>query len=175
MYDVIKFDDYPDFTPNVSPRDMFLKGCFGGGYWRKIYSSIANKVIENDYKKYKDLENIPLNLLTNDIYDKSINKYKVKTGTTLEFWEEKGWIKEPYYRGWVEWYINFYNGKRTYDDERQIKRWQNLAGNNGRFKKRLINLIKSKNSTYDDYSISPKIRQVLLEWGCEITKKDLLL
>ena len=26
---------------------------------------------------------------------------------------------------------------------------------------------------YNDYTVSPKIRQVLLEWGYEITKKDI--
>ena len=25
---------------------------------------------------------------------------------------------------------------------------------------------------YDDYSVSPKIRQILLHWGYELTKKD---
>ena len=28
-------------------------------------------------------------------------------------------------------------------------------------------------SKYDDYSISPKIRQILLHWGYELTKKIL--
>ena len=30
-------------------------------------------------------------------------------------------------------------------------------------------------SKYDDYSISPKIRQILLYWGYELTKKDFAL
>ena len=28
---------------------------------------------------------------------------------------------------------------------------------------------------YDDYSISPKIRQSLLHWGCKLTEKDFLM
>lgn len=169
----IFFKDYPDFKPNITPRDMFLKGVFGGGYWRTIYSNIANKTIKNDYKKYDNLYNIPIDLLTNEIYNKNVNKYTVETGTSLNMWEEKGWIAKPYYRGWVEWYINFYNGRRTYDDIRQIKRWNNIAGPRGRFKIRLINMINDNNSNYNDYTVSPKIRQVLLEWGYEITKKDI--
>jgi len=35
-------------------------------------------------------------------------------------------------------------------------------------------MIKDKKSKYNDYSISPKIRQLLLQWGYEITEKDLL-
>ena len=34
-------------------------------------------------------------------------------------------------------------------------------------------MIKNSGSKYDDYSISPKIRQILLDWGYELTKKDL--
>ena len=45
------FKDYPDFKPNVSPRDIFKKGSFGGTYWRPIYSSITNRNYKNQHKK----------------------------------------------------------------------------------------------------------------------------
>ena len=32
-------------------------------------------------------------------------------------------------------------------------------------------MIKNSGSKYDDYSVSPKIRQILLHWGYELTKK----
>ena len=32
-------------------------------------------------------------------------------------------------------------------------------------------MIRNAGSKYDDYSISPKIRQILLRWGYELTKK----
>ena len=35
-------------------------------------------------------------------------------------------------------------------------------------------MIKKANSTFDDYSISPKIRQVLLHWGYELVESDIL-
>jgi hypothetical protein len=41
---VIVFQDYPDFTPNISPYEMFKLGVMGGTYFRKIYSTIANKL-----------------------------------------------------------------------------------------------------------------------------------
>ena len=34
-------------------------------------------------------------------------------------------------------------------------------------------MIKKKNTTYDDETVSPVIRQVLLHWGYELTQKDL--
>ena len=33
-------------------------------------------------------------------------------------------------------------------------------------------MIKDAGSKFDDYSISPKIRQILLHWGYELTEKD---
>ena len=33
-------------------------------------------------------------------------------------------------------------------------------------------MIKNSGSKYDDYSVSPKIRQILLHWGYELSKKD---
>ena len=44
-----------------------------------------------------------------------------------------------------------------------------------RFKGRLVEMIKDAHSKFDDYSISPKIRQILLHWGYELTEKDFLL
>ena len=33
-------------------------------------------------------------------------------------------------------------------------------------------MIKNSGSKYDDYSVSPKIRQILLHWGYELTEND---
>lgn len=170
-----KFKDHPEFTPNLTPRQIFMLGSFidQGGYWRDIYSSIVNKKLSNDYKEFSFLNDVPKYLLINPEKDyKKLNKYGVKCGSTLEFWEEKDWInsQDPY--GWVQWYARFYSGRRSDDDERQIKRWLNLAGPKGRFRKSLINKIKKANTTYDDESISPVIRQTLQHWGYKLTKKD---
>ena len=36
-------------------------------------------------------------------------------------------------------------------------------------------MIEDADSKFDDYSISPKIRKILLHWGYELTEKDFLL
>ena len=36
-----------------------------------------------------------------------------------------------------------------------------------KFKGKLVKMIKDVNARIDDYSISPKIRQILLHWGYE--------
>ena len=166
------------FKPNLTPKQILHMGSFGGTYYRPIYSSVNKK----NYKSNTIIKNLPdswfknLNIekyVTSTIYDKNINKYKVKCGTSLESWEESGWIhkQDPY--GWFQWYCRYYLGRRTDDDERQIKRWLKLTGPNGRFRKRLINMIKEKNTTYDDITISPVIRQTLQHWGYKLKKSDI--
>jgi len=162
----ISFTDYPDFQPNISPQEMFNIGIMGGCYFRTIKSPHTQKTYKKRYLKYKFLKNIPLNKYANADYDKSINLYKVSVGTSYEFWMEKGWIKEdidPY--GWIEWYCNFWLGRRTPDDLRQIKRWKNIAGINGRFRRQLQNKI-NKLGVNDD-KVYIRMRQTLLHWGLD--------
>lgn len=169
-----KFSDYPEFTPNLTPQEMFELGSFGGTYWRPIYSGVLKKKLKpplNDYPK-SWWKNIPMENLVSEEYDKSKNKYKVKVGTSLEFWESKKWIKPSHPYGWVQWYCDFYMGKRSKDDERQIKRWLGIAGPRGRFMRFLVTQILKKKTDYNDETVSPKIRQVLQHWGYKLTKKD---
>lgn len=172
---VIKFKDYPEFTPNLTPREIFERGSFGGTYWRPIYSAVTKKRYKNVHRKYPFLKDLDSSLLlVRDFkeYDKSINTYGVKVGQTLEFWEDKGWIHPSAPYGWVQWYCNFYAGKRSDDDERQIGRWVRTAGPNSRFRRWLINLLKKQKKKYDDVTVSPRIRQTLQHWAYVLTEED---
>lgn len=172
----IIFKDYPDFKPNLTPREIFKLGSFGGTYWRSIKSNVTKKEYTNRHKRYPSCwwKGIQDDWLTRDWddYDKNINKYKVKVGTTLRFWEKKKWITKYHPYGWVEWYCDFYRGKRCPDDERQINRWKKTAGPKSRFRIWLINQIKKRKGKYDNYSISPAIRQTLQHWAYKLTKSD---
>ena len=42
-----------------------------------------------------------------------------------------------------------------------------------RFRGKLVEMIKDAGDKFDDCSISPKIRQVLLHWGYELVESDL--
>ena len=44
-----------------------------------------------------------------------------------------------------------------------------------RFRGKLVKIIKNAGSKFDDYSISPKIRQILLHWRYELPEKDFLM
>ena len=172
----IVFPDYPKFRPNLTPREIFELGSFGGTYWRPIYSSITEKNYKKQHLDYPKSwwKGIPDNWLTTDWknYDISINNYNVKVGTKLPIWEEKKCITDNNPYGWVQWYCGFYQGKRGQHDEWQIGRWGRTAGPNSRFRKWLINMINDKNTKYNDYNISPKIRQTLQHWGYKLTSKD---
>jgi hypothetical protein len=172
----IIFSDYPEFRPNLTPGEIFQMGSFGGTYWRPIHSSVVGKKYKNKHLDYPKSwwKGLPDDWLTSDWgdYDKSINKYNVKVGTTLQFWEEKKWITKNHPYGWVQWYCDFYKGARGPDDEWQRSRWLKTAGPNSRIRKRLINMITDKKTKYNDYEVSPKIRQTLQHWGYELTNKD---
>ena len=99
----------------------------------------------------------------------NVNKYDVKCGTSLRFSENKGWINKIDTYGWFQWYFRYWLGRRLKDDKRQINRWKKIVS---RFRGKLVKMIRDAGSKFDDYSISPKIRQILLHWGYELTEKD---
>ena len=185
------FPDFPGFRPNLSPLEILKQGAFGGTYFRKIKSGVTGKKYSNRYKLIFTKEELNDNGIVPDLhltldfdtqYNHKVNKYKVrKCGSTKEYWEKKGWISkyDPY--GWFEWYCHFFNGRRLKsfqkedeidEDKRQVDRWIKFTGPKGRFKLNLINKIKAKDASYDDYSVSPIIRQSLLNWGYELTEND---
>ena len=103
----------------------------------------------------------------------------------MRFWKNKGWIRDidPY--GCFQWYCRYHLGRcissdankvnavnranQVSEDERQIKRWNGIIN---RFKSILVKMIKGKGAKFDNYSISSKIRQILLHWGYELVESD---
>ena len=82
----------------------------------------------------------------------SVNKYRVKCGTLLRFWKNKGWINEIDRYGWFKLYFRYWLGRRLEDDKRQINRSKKIIS---RFRSKLVKVIKDADSKYDYYSISP--------------------
>jgi len=173
--ETIIFDDHPEFTPNLTPRQIFQLGSFGGTYWRPIHSSVTGKDYKDQHLEFaKWWDGIPEDMLTQPIQDKTKNKYGVLSGTTLEFWENNGWMREQDPYGWVQWYCRFYAGRRSDDDKRQIDRWKAFAGPRGRFRVRLINMCLARDGAIDDVTISPVIRQGLQHWAYILVKRDMV-
>ena len=172
------FKDYPDFKPNLTPKQVFKLGSFGGTYFRDIKSDVTGKSYKgkNVIKKYPSDWFKGLDIgkkVISPKYDKKVNKYNAKCGSSLENWEKSGWIvkQDPY--GWFQWYCHFYMGRRSKDDQRQIDRWKGVAGPKGRFKNNLMNKIIKSGKSFNDPSVSPVIRQVLQHWGYKLTKSHL--
>ena len=88
-------------------------------------------------------------------YDVNVNKYDVKCGTSLRFWENNRWINSIGSYGWFQWYLLYCLDRRYLDDKGQINRWKRIVSI---FKGKLIKMIKDVQCRFDDYSISPKIR-----------------
>ena len=137
-----------DFGTNKTPIEIIKEGTFGGTYFRDIYSGVNDKFYNNSWKEFKELENIDKKYYASDFYDVSLNKYGVSYG-------------------WFQWYFRYYLGRRSENDERQMERWKGIAS---RFKGILVKMITDADSKFDGYSVSPKIRKILLHWGYELTK-----
>jgi hypothetical protein len=168
-----------DFHPNLTPEEVLRAGSFGGTYFRPITSAVTNvrynaKDVLKDTVHPSWIKGLDQKTqLTSSTYRPQMNKFGVKCGGSLGMWESSGWIADcdPY--GWFQWYCRFYQGRRCSDDARQVSRWLKSAGPKGRFRSQLCNKILAANTSHDDRSISPVIRQTMLHWGLDITPQVL--
>ena len=71
----------------------------------------------------------------------------------------------------LKWYFRYWLGRRSLYDKIQIAIWKGIVG---RFKGKLVKTIKDVNGRFDHYSISPKVRQILLHWSYELVESDLI-
>lgn len=139
---------YPDFKPDLTPKQMLEMGVFGGKYMTD-----CKKEFPKDW-----FEKARLSPQKKDI---SLNYFGVDASKPLSYWKKKGWIHSQDPRGWFQWYCRYYMGRRTIDDERQIKRWIAM--------KRHIAQIK-KNCQKGDLECRKKQRQALLHWAYDSRK-----
>ncbi|KAK4942335.1 hypothetical protein LTR10_017942 [Elasticomyces elasticus] len=138
------FESHPTFTPNISPLSILLEGAFGGSFFAPWYSRTLHLTLQDDYlltlpESWRAELHPPTKYIVSPTYDPSLNKYGVQCGQTQSEWEAAGWLNfdhDP--RGWFEWYIRFWLGRRCDDDERQVGRWQRCVGPKGRWKRMLL-------------------------------------
>lgn len=136
----------PRFKPMLTPKEMLTLGVFGGVYMRdstkefpKSWFANAKLQKENVYKR-----------------DPKLNFFGVNASQSLQEWQKKGWIREQDPRGWFQWYCRYYMGRRSVDDERQIKRWVNMR----RHLSQIVNSCRP-----GDYFCHRKQRQAVLHWA----------
>lgn len=178
------FPSHPDFQPNKAPSEILREGCFGGSYYRPLYSSVLGITIADDWRElpadWITGINVETQLISSEL-NPEINKYGVNCGQSIEEWEANGWINHEYdVRGWFQWYTRFFMGRRCDDDERQVGRWKRCVGEKGRWRRTLLKKyvnagIKSATDDGDDEveGVSPAIHQTCHHWAWEV-RQDVL-
>ena len=154
------------FYPILTPREMVEEGVFGGCY----FGLPIEESTDYEYSELFDyhFKGLDTSLYLGETYKPRMNKYKIRSGMDYEYWKEMNWMHERDPYGWFEWYCKYSMGIRGTDDDRQIRRWQDFAGTNGRWRNRLYKRIEQE----DDWSISPRIQQSLLHWGYKANEED---
>jgi len=141
----------PRFKPDLTPKEMLRLGVFGG--W---YMGDARNEYPKDWFTHAKLHKDDATER-----DNNLNYFKVNASQPLAVWQKKGWINSQDPRGWFEWYCRYYMGRRTLDDERQIKRWLAM--------KRHIMQIRN-NCRPRDLTCRRRQRQALLHWAYDSRK-----
>lgn len=136
------------FKPDLSPKQMLKIGVFGGAYFIGVKGLIPKDLPKDWFKGVK--------LSRDGKKHAELNFFKVGASQPLSVWQKKGWINKQDPHGWFEWYCRYYLGRRSEDDERQIKRW--LA-----IRRHLAQV--AKNCRAGDLSCRPTQRQALLHWA----------
>lgn len=139
----------PEFTPDLTPKELLKLGVFGGKYLTD-----CQKEFPSDW--FTEAK------LCHEKHDPELNFFKVNASQPLKVWRQKDWISKEDPRGWFQWYCRYYMGRRIpWEDDRQIKRWKAI--------KRHIAQLK-KNCPVGDFSCRPVQRQALLHWAYDSRK-----
>ena len=136
-----------NFRPDLAPYEMLELGVFGGVYMRDCKNEFPKSWFKNGKFQKEGIQK----------QDKNLNFFEVKASQSLQVWRENGWINEQDPRGWFQWYCRYYMGRRSADDERQIKRWVKM--------RRHIIWLQNGCGVRGSLSCRPRQRQALLHWG----------
>lgn len=155
-----------EFRPNLTPRQVIEEGAFGGCY----FGLPIKDSTDYEYSKlfYHHFEGLDTSLYLGETYKPRLNKFKIRSGMDYQYWLEMGWMHERDPFGWFEWYCKYEMGIRGEDDDRQIRRWQDFAGTNGRWRNRIYKRIWETG----DWNVSKRIQQSLLHWGYKVNEED---
>ena len=134
----------PDFTPELTPKEMLELGVFEGRYLNDCRAEFPADWFGNAK-------------LSSDAPDVAKNCFGIKSRMSLPEWRKRGWILGPDPRGWFQWYCRYYIGRRLPEiDAVQIKRWKAFK----RHKRQV-----EKNCLPADLSCRRRQRQALLQWA----------
>jgi hypothetical protein len=133
----------PRFTPDLTPQELLRLGVFGGKYMTDCTTEFPADWF-NEAK------------LCSTQHDASLNYFGVNASQPLTEWRRKGWIHPDDPRGWFQWYCRYFMGRRSADDDRQIRRWRAM-------RRHLAQI--EHNCRRGDTSCRRRQRQALLHWA----------
>jgi hypothetical protein len=134
----------PEFTPELTPREMLELGVFGGKYMTDCTDEFPKSWFVHAR-------------LAPGRRDPSLNYFGVDASQPLSVWRAKGWIHPDDPRGWFQWYCRYYSGRRmAEEDARQIGRWRAM--------RRHVQQIR-RHCHPGDLFCRPRQRQALLHWA----------
>ena len=138
----------PLFTPDLTPAQMLRLGVFGGKYM----TDCRNEFPKSWFAKAK---------LCTARHDPALNYFGVNASQPLSVWRRKGWISGQDPRGWFQWYCRYYMGRRSGDDERQIRRWRAIRRHAAAIR---------RHCEEGDLECRRRQRQALLHWAYDSRK-----
>lgn len=133
----------PDFNFCLTPHQMLALGVFEGKYLNK---ALADGEYPASWRKGARLSDRP---------DPRINLFRVKSRMDLCDWRANGWIDPQDPHGWFQWFCRYYTGRRTDDDDRQVKRHRAFVRHSGQVRA----------DGRQDVLRRAKQRQALLQWS----------
>lgn len=154
------------FYPNLTPREIIQAGAFGGCY----FGLEIDEHTEYDYTSLfnSHFNGVDTSLYIGEKYSPKLNSFKIRSGMDYNYWKDMNWMHEDDPYGWFEWYCKYSIGRRHEDDDRQIRRWQDFCGQNGRWRNRIYSMIHQTGN----WNVSPRIQQSLLHWGYKVNEED---
>ena len=136
------------FEPELTPPELLALGVFGGKYMTDCRDEFPAAWFERAR-------------LASAGRDANLNFFGVNASQPLSVWRKKGWIYHEDPRGWFQWYCRYYRGRRSLDDERQIRRWRQMARHAAQIR---------QGCERRDLDCRRRQRQALLHWAYDSRK-----
>ena len=131
------------FKPDLTPKQMLALGVFGGKYM----TDCRDEFPASWFRRAK---------LSPARRDPRLNFFGVDASQPLSVWRRKDWIHPQDPRGWFQWYCRYFQGRRSDDDDRQIRRWLAIRRHVAQLR---------KYCRPGDVRCRPRQRQALLHWA----------
>ena len=139
---------HPEFRPELAPPELLRLGVFGGKYM-------------TDCRGEFPAAWFAAAKLSPGRRDPKLNFFGVDASQPLSEWRRKGWIHAEDPRGWFQWYCRYYMGRRSADDERQIRRWRAVRRHVAQLR---------RHCRRGELTCRPRQRQALLHWAYDSRK-----